>query len=433
MTFVDRITAAQTRWDAAVALLERWNARPEGVAPIRDQDAFMWLVDEVREHFEERPEELELDDKDRAEILRWTEAGADLHRVDAVGFGINLSSSIGFVQCWREQLGGKPHRPAVGDIYPCPPAPWPGEMGGARRTPSPFSMNVGDDDHPCARVFAAGSLSVELRFDLWRPLSRIAAGLDRIGAVTVNESSVELGLEEPRPVAFPVAPVDPEEQERRVLEQLDRAIEADARIVVLPELATTRAIADRVAERLAEDDEQRLVVCGSWHEMVDGAPANVSVGLVSGLNAAMEHRKLVEYGDRFPRDPDRRQREGIVAPEPPLLRVYVAGAFRFAVVICKDFLDRRVTDTLDRVGANVLLVPALSRTTQSFVARAQAHVADAQALSVIANGPRTGTDGKAIDRTAALVRPYEPRDVVAGDAEAAPSLVVFSLRQGRTV
>lgn len=174
-------------------------------------------------------------------------------------------------------------------------------------------------------------------------------------------------------------------------------------------------------------------MCGSWHETVDGGSANVSVGRVSGLKTAMEHRKLVEYGDLFPRDPERRQREGIVAPEPPLLRVYVAGAFRFAVVICKDFLDHRVTDTLDRVGANVLLVLALSRTTQPFVSRALGHVADAQALSVIADGPRTWADGEAIDRTAALVRPYEPRDVVPGNADGAPSLVVFSLRQGRTV
>jgi predicted amidohydrolase len=434
MTFVDRIAAAQTRWDAAVVLLEAWNARPEGVGPIRDQDEFLGWVDEVREHFEGRPGELELDNADRAEILRWTEAGEDPHRVDAVGFGLNLSSSAGFAQCWRERRAGKPYRPEVGDVYPCPAAPWPRELGGARRTPSPLSMNIpDDDDHPHARVFRADSLPVEFRFDLWRPLSRIGATLDRVAAVTVDEGLAELGLDVPRPVAFPVAPVDPEERERRVLDQLDRAGEHGARIVVLPELATTRAIADRVAERLADDEEQRLVVCGSWHETVDGAPANVSVGLVSGLKAEMEHRKLVEFGDLFPRDPDHRRREGVVAPDPPLLRVHVAGAFRFAVVICKDFLDERVTRTLDRVGANVLLVPALSRTTQPFVARAHAHVADAQALSVVANGPRVWEDGRAIGRTAVLARPYEPRDVVAGNATPAPSLVVFSVRQGRVV
>jgi len=428
MTFVDRITASQTRWDAAVVLLETWNARPDGVVPIRDRDEFLWLVDEVREHFEARPQELELDDADRAEILRWTEAGADPHRVDAVGFGLNLSSSLGFAQCWRERLGGEPYRPAIGDVYPCAAAPWPPSMDGGRRTPSPFSMNVDDGDHPYVRVFRAGLLTVEFAFDLWRPLSRIAAGLDRIAAITVNEDLGELGLDRPRAVAFPVTPVDPEEQERRVLGQLERAIEAGARIVVLPELATTRAIVERVVERLAEDEGQRLVVCGSWHETVDGAPANVSLGLISGLRARMRHRKLVEFGDLFPAGPDRRRREGIVASEAPVLRVHVAGAFRFALLICKDFLDERVTRTLDRVGANVLLVPALSRTTQPFVARAHGHVADAQALTVVANGPRGW-----VDPAAALVRPYEPRDVATGHPATAPSPVVFSLRQGRTV
>jgi predicted amidohydrolase len=309
-------------------------------------------------------------------------------------------------------------------------------MGDGRRTPSPRSMNVDAGDHPHARVFRTGLLPVEYRFDLWRPLSRIAARLDRIGAVTVNETLAELGLGDAPAVAFPVTPADPAEQERRVLAQLERAIEAGAEIVVLPELTTTRAIADRVARRLDDDDEQRLVICGSWHETSDGAPANVSLGLFSGLSARMEHRKLVEFGDLFPRDPDDRRREGIVAPEPPLLRVYVAGAFRFALLICKDFLDHRVTRTLDAVGANVLLVPALSRTAQPFVGRAQAHVADAQALTVVVNGPRSWDgdgDGGPIEPTAALVRPYEPRDVVPGDAVAAPSLVIFSLQQGRAV
>ncbi len=171
------------------------------------------------------------------------------------------------------------------------------------------------------------------------------------------------------------------------------------------------------------------MICGSQHQIdpADGRPANISVGLVSGLQARMRHRKIVEFGDLYPRDPDKRRREGIAAPDPPLLRVYVADQFRFALVICKDFLDASVTQTLDRIGANVLLVPALSRTTQPFKGRAHAHVSDSQAVSIIANGPRVWTGAPATP-TAMVVRPYEPDDIIEAIAHPAPSLLLFSVR-----
>jgi predicted amidohydrolase len=207
----------------------------------------------------------------------------------------------------------------------------------------------------------------------------------------VDEDLDALGLDTPRASAYPLRLADEEEQAARVLERLDAAIDAGAEIVVLPELSTTPAIVERIRARLDDDEEQRLVVCGSWHgpDPDDGRPANLSVGLISGLQARMRHRKVVEFGDLYPRDPDDRRREGIVAPDEPLVRVYVADQFRFALVICKDFLDAAVTRTLDRVGANVLLVPALSRTTQPFKARAHAHVADAQAVSSSRRRPST--------------------------------------------
>jgi hypothetical protein len=265
---------------------------------------------------------------------------------------------------------------------------------------------------------------------LWRPLHRLALDLDTVAAATVNETLGELGLGVARPVAFPVAAVNPAVQEQRVLARLDCAIQAGAHIAVFPELSRTAAITARIEARLAEDEDQRLVICGSWHERAphSGDPSNVSIGLISGLPARMHHRKIVEFGDLYPRNPDKRRREGITPPDPPLLRVYVAHQFRFALIICKDFLHAPLTRTLDGVGANVLLVPTLSRTIQPFKARAVAHVTDAQAVSVIANCPRTW-DGTPTGPTAVLARPYEPEDVLSEVADMAPSLLVFSLRQ----
>src|SRR4051812_42498764 len=115
-SFADSLTSAQNRWQAATLLLAAWNNRQEGVHPRRDHDDFLELLDEVRAHFDATPEQLELTDTDRSRLLRWTDAGADPHRVDAVGFGLNFAASRVFAQCWREQMAGDTSRLSDGDI-----------------------------------------------------------------------------------------------------------------------------------------------------------------------------------------------------------------------------------------------------------------------------------------------------------------------------
>jgi hypothetical protein len=74
--FVELLTAAQTRWDAAALLLTTWNARPTDARPQRRSDGFLEIVDEVRAHFDDNPDTLELTDADRSQILAWTKASA---------------------------------------------------------------------------------------------------------------------------------------------------------------------------------------------------------------------------------------------------------------------------------------------------------------------------------------------------------------------
>jgi hypothetical protein len=148
-------------------------------------------------------------------------------------------------------------------------------------------------------------LPVEFDFTLWRPLRLLGLNLDVMAAVTVNETLDELGLAQPQAVAFPVTAEDPSIQTGLVLDQLERAIAAGAQIIVFPELSTSPQIAEQIERRLSDDEAERLVICGSWHqtEPASGEPANTSVGLISGVRSRMQHRKLVEFGDLYPEIP----------------------------------------------------------------------------------------------------------------------------------
>jgi hypothetical protein len=431
MTFINALTVAHTRWDAAVLLLETWRTRPQGTPLERhDHDGpFLGHVDEVRAHFDAHPELSDLTDDDRSRILDWTNAGADLQMVDAVGHGLNLAASATFALAWRARIGADTHRLGPGEIYPVADVPWPRDVAAGRRTPAPRSTGYSDDDHPFARAHVQGPFEIEFDLSLWRPLLGIANALDVVATLHPNESLAELGLQENPANAFPARPLDPDAQRATVSELLNRAIQEDARIIVLPELSATPEIIDDLEARL-RGDRDRLVVCGSQHEMVDGEPANVALGMVSGRQARLEHRKIYEFGNLFPSDPEKRVREGIVPPDPKLLRIYVADRFRVSLTICMDFLRDEIAGALDRVGANVLLVPAMSRTMQPFRAKASSHVGNAQAVTLVANGPRDWGAGSG--DIALLARPYEPDELLPVTADAAPAIALFSVRSGRS-
>lgn len=425
------LDAAKTRWDAAVVLLETWRARPPG-SPLERNNHEGWfyaLFDEVRAHFDALPSEVSLSGTDRKRIISWTSNGDDYQKVDAVGHGLNFAASTTFAQSWRARLGVDRHKLADGEIYPVADAPWPRTLGGSRRTPAPSSFDIDDDDHPFARGHRAGPVEVTFDFAHWSQLLGIASSLDVVAALVPNEELGELGLATPRPVAFPVLPVDKGRQREAVLRLLEEALATDARVVLLPELSTWPELADEVAERLAADSLDRLVVCGSWHAKEGDQRVNVAEALLSGRPERIRHRKIHEVASLFPKDPKRRGREGIDAPVPPALTIHVADRFRFCLTVCKDFLHPEVADALKRVGANVLLVPSMSRTTQPFKSRAAEHITASQAVSMAVNGPRRW-DGETPEPTALVSRPYNSRDVIPADLPAAPGMIVFSVVSG---
>jgi hypothetical protein len=67
--------------------------------------------------------------------------------------------------------------------------------------------------------------------------------------------------------------------------------------------------------------------------------------------------------------------------------VHIAGPWRFATVICKDFLDPHVARALIRAGVNALAVPAFSEVTDGYISVTGEHVRQTQGLVVVANNP----------------------------------------------
>lgn len=423
------LAQADSRWAAAVALLRCWNRRPPEAENRRSEEDFYDVEHRTRARFDDRPGSCDLAADDRAFLIKEA-VGRDPWRVDAVGFGLNFAAGAGFAQGWREALPEPVHRLAPGDPYPVGYPPWPQPAVGSKRTPPPWAVEIDIDDHPFTRIWHASKYAVEFDTRLWRQLSAVADNLEVAAALFPNEALDEM-VPASSTVAFPLNPRVDIDVAARVLGLLEHALGAGATLVVLPELTGSPATTERIADRLATEEEPRLVVCGSWHERVDGQPANISEAVLSGYPHRMRHRKLTEYGDFYPRDAENRVREGVTPGEPPTLRVYVADGFRFCLLICKDLLDRSIAVLLDRLGVNVLMAPAMSRTTQPLSAAAGARILGSQAVTAVVNGPLRWL-GETPVPPALLGRPVEPRSIVEAPHDiTAPAAVLFSLVDGR--
>jgi predicted amidohydrolase len=250
--------------------------------------------------------------------------------------------------------------------------------------------------------------------------------LKSVATLHPNQSNGEFDFHQPRPeILFPVRLRDEAKQERRVAALLEQALSLDARIIVLPELASTAAIEDLVRARLANVESQHLVVVGSRHIGEDASAQNVAVALTPEVDEPIRHAKLVPYSNELRLE--RPWKEGIRVPARPVLTIYPADRFRFCILICKDFLDNKVVGAVARLGVNVLCVPAMSEKTSSYPLRVGQLVADAQALVVVANNP-LDWDSALVDPIAVFGQPIAGREVVlapAGQPVAAPALVIF--------
>lgn len=436
MAISERLARASTQWDAACALLRVWRDElPE--APAREAHDARWgewadLAHDVVRWFDTPVRESgDLIAADRERLVSFVlESPLGIDAVDAVAWGLDLVGSVTFASDWRDQVcprGELTHELAEGELYPVAEPGW-GVLTDAALPSRPASLTPpARDELPHVRVHRGGGFRIVASFEFERELEEIGTRLTAVAALHPHDSIDQFEFVESVPrIVFPVRLHEPDP--RRVLDVVRRALEDGARILVLPELSTDPETIDAIAELLEDSEDQRLVVAGSYHEA--GTRRNVAVGLLPDSAERLRHHKLVPFAD----DLGRAQpwREGIAAGD--TITVHHADRFRFCLLTCKDFLSADVRNAMDRVGANVLCVPAMSEKTNAFDARARGHVADAQAVSVIANGPLCWHGGRVVEPAAVFGQPVRGHEAVLGAGEAARPAPSFSLlKVGETV
>lgn len=330
--------------------------------------------------------------------------------VHGIAWGLSTATAATFAPAWRDELPAEPHLLARGEAFPVADAPW-SAADGLALSPRPASLSSPVGELPTVR-FHDGSFDAWVDVRLERSLEAVAARLERVATVHPNERWDELDVPERNGLVFPVTPRDPEGQAARVAAALDSVLEAGPGMIVLPELCATAPVLEMLAGRLREHEAPLLVVAGSCHVRLRGEPENQAVALLAGTRRRMTHLKNVPFSDelrlRRPRKEGIRQRERL------RVMVYPADRFRFAIAICRELLDARVTAAYDRLGVNVLAVPALTEKIEPFEPAVEERVARAQALSVVANGPTHDSRGRRLPYDTVIGAPLADRTCVTG-------------------
>jgi predicted amidohydrolase len=326
---------------------------------------------------------------------------------------------------WAAERNG-PFTLQPGELYPIPS--WEGPPAWKySRNPTNLARRPWEFPHIRVHELLTDTVNaVEIVFDPTAEAEVAAAltGLRTLATVHPNEDWAELSMSAGA-TAFPVAPA-PDMQSAVLMAAIRSCLDAAAQVVVLPELSVTEPIADELrAWLLAQEDCFAIVVIGSQHTSVDGEAANISQTLIGPYE--LTHRKIVPFtSEGHGAQPSR---EGIV-PGPRRVRVLVAAGWRFAVLICKDFLDADVRRALERAGVNVLAVPAMSAAMESYPAEVDGHVLATQGSAIVANNPGRRPNGTQILPAYVFGQPSRETMHVAGplaDIQSAPFVALFDL------
>ncbi len=450
-----RLRHTKTFWDATSTLLDVWRQHPSA-DPARHTDdpdrhsAWAELSVETERLLspQHRPDasNLELAIGDPAtivELIRRHQDSLGVDAIDAVAWGIDVVANETFAPAWvasTRGCSGDHHTLREGELFPvADPAPYPQTTESPELTPRGFSIpEIPAGELPNIRAFSSRGIEVVISFEHAESLEAIAVAPQPIATGHVNASSDEFTFPHQNATdIFPIAARDLAKQESRLTAVVNEAVARGVRILVIPELSGHESVVATLQDRLDTPEvEDLLVIAGSHHVEHTAVRRNIALGLLSD-ETPLEHEKLFRFTNEL--RPAIREREGIDTPAPRRITIHQANRFRFAIAICKDFLEPRLSDTLAHVGANVICVPAMSPKTAPYHARALEHVNASQALTIIANGPTAWVKETTSEVPAAtshaedaciIGQPVARRMLVtvAADAvQAVPSLNVFKV------
>ncbi|WP_206697817.1 NUDIX domain-containing protein [Streptomyces sp. WAC00263] len=290
-----------------------------------------------------------------------------------------------------------PYQPSVGDPIPLDA---PDLRGVMQMPPTAPPWRLANRLDETRHVRLAGGWAVQFRvvfdYSLYDGLAGLVTAETVVATCHPNRTMAEFEL--PKDAdgrTFPVRPADPARQHQLIDRLIGRACAAGAGIVVLPELAVTASMARRLREWTQRPDGPRLLIAGSHHheDPPDGEPArrrrrNTAMAWVRGHEQPLTHDKHSPA--------DRPVVEDIQPQGWPEQRVYVlADGWHLVIAICRDLLNPEAVHALAEVGANLVLVPAMSESLTAFGGPAAQLVGARQALVAVANNPGQWPDAPA--------------------------------------
>ena len=290
-----------------------------------------------------------------------------------------------FARFFRER---SPYQPAVGDPVPL-------DFPNLRElTPMPFTSppwRLANRLDQTRHIRLAGDWAVQYRLVFDYSLTDALAGL--ITAETViatchpNRSVTEFSLpRDARGRTFPIQPIDLARQREEINRLIGVATEAGATIVVLPELCVTEELAIELQHWVQRADGPQLLVVGSYHHQnndeigpLRNRKRNTALLWARGYDQPFTHDK--HSPGESPIDED-------IQPSGwPELRIHVIDGWHLVIAVCRDLLNPEAVHALTAIGANLVLVPAMSETLLAFGGQGSSLVGNCQAIVAVANNP----------------------------------------------
>lgn len=299
----------------------------------------------------------------------------------------------------RRFAGTEPLRLSRCDAFPVHPPTAFQLVTKAERSGNPSLRTPPFDHLPHLRIAPEDMRGIDVEL-VWRPvaLAHLTALADSskfavAHAVSSPEDAFRWRRYEREGVGlfYGVQPRDAEAHWQKLSALIQRAAEHKVTVLALPELCLTDTLLDRLRDHV-QLKELPLLIAGSRHLDGDMPGENEAVIFAHGVEVG-RHQKFRPYEFDDDRDdddvvvsPSIRRCEDL-CPRAPQLRLYISGGWSVVVLICKDAIDRDVTDLLRALQVQLVVVPSWSDTTDDYYTLAVGLAADPQAVTLVANVP----------------------------------------------